>query len=110
LTLTAYHLSIDTPFDMILKGMVSAQADVQFGLHPDENTIQSSYAIYDASMVLQNQGDSWKVTVFVKNITDKFYASAIQSSNERILPNGYLHRYSALAERTYGLELRYRWM
>lgn len=100
---------LDRSFDVSLKGSVRAQDDVQFSLSQDENTIQDTYAIFDASVVFQDRDDQWQATLFVKNIFDEFYASSINANNPNILPNGYNHRYAKLAERNYGIELRYRW-
>lgn len=109
-SLTAsYTLALDTSFDMLFKGSVRAQDDVQYSLTQDENTIGDDYAIFDASLVLEDHNDQWDTTLFVKNLTDQFYASAIESNNAAIVANGYNHRYSKLAGRTYGLEMRYRW-
>ena len=105
----SYFLDVSDAFEVALKASVRAQDDVQFSLSQDENTIQNSYAIFDASVVLSDRDEHWQATLFVKNLTDKFYATAIGSNNAILLPNGYSHRYSKLAERTFGLELRYRW-
>lgn len=105
----SYTVPLDGSFDLILKSMVRAQDEVQYTLSQDVNTIEDGYAIFDASVVLQDHSDRWTATVFVKNIADKFYASSIQANNLNILPNGYNHRYGKDAGRTFGLELRYRW-
>ena len=104
-----YTLPLDGSFDVLFKGMVRAQDEVQYSLSQDDNTIEDGYAIFDASVVFQSHSDHWNVTLFVKNIADDFYASSIQPNNVRILPNGYNHRYGKEAGRTYGLEMRYRW-
>ena len=109
-SLTAsYILALDKSYDVVLKGSVRAQDEVQYSLTQDENTIQGSYAIFDASVVFNDHNDRWNATLFVKNIADEFYASSIFSNNAAFLPNGYNHRYSKLAGRNYGLEMRYRW-
>ncbi len=96
-------------FDVVFRGSVRAQDDIQFNLHQDENTIADSYAIYDASVTLIDQDDRWNVTLFAKNLTDEFYPSNIFSLPAVFIPNAYFHRYSKSAERGYGLEMRYRW-
>ncbi|MDZ7781649.1 MAG: TonB-dependent receptor [Halioglobus sp.] len=90
-------------------GSMRAQDEVQYSITQDENTIEDRYAIFNASAALADTEDRWRATVFVKNLTDRFYADAIVANNPAILPNGYNHRYSKMAERTYGLELRYSW-
>ncbi|EEB79867.1 hypothetical protein GPB2148_3714 [marine gamma proteobacterium HTCC2148] len=82
---------------------------MQFGLHQDENTLGDAYTLLDAGVSLQSHSDSWEAAFFVKNLTDEFYPSFIFGMNAAFVPNGYFHRYSKLAERTYGMELRYRW-
>ena len=109
-SLTAsYILPLDNSFDVVLKGSVRAQDEVLYSLTQDEYTIEDSYSIFDASVVFEDHSDRWDATVFVKNIGDEFYASAIISAPTFALPNGYNHRYSKRAGRTYGLEMRYRW-
>jgi iron complex outermembrane receptor protein len=106
----SYTLILDGPFNLVFKGMVRAQDEIQYSLSQDVNTIEDGYAIYDASVVFQDHSDRWTATVFVKNIADKFYASSIQPNNPNLLPNGYNHRYGKDAGRTFGLEMRYRWI
>lgn len=105
----SYTVPLEGPFDVILKGMVRAQDEVQYSLSQDVNTIEDGYTIFDASIVLQDHDDRWTAMLFVKNIADEFYASSIESNNPQILPNGYNHRYGKDAGRTYGVELRYSW-
>lgn len=104
-----YTFFLDGAFDVDLIGAVRSQDDVQYSITQDPFTIEDSYAIFDASVVLAERSGRWRTTFFVKNVTDKFYASSINANNPNLLPNGYNHRYSKLAERNYGLELRYRW-
>ena len=105
----AYTWQRLSQFNMVFTGAVRAQDEMQFGLHQDENTIVDSYAILDLGAKLQSHSDSWDATFFIKNATDEFYPNTIFSMNSTFLPNGYLQRYSKQAERTYGMEVRYRW-
>lgn len=110
LSLTAaYTWERESVFDMVFSGAVRAQDDVLYGLHQDENTIGDSYAILDLNARLLSHSDHWETSVFVKNVTDEFYPSNILSMNENVVPNGYNHRLSKQAERTYGAEVVYRW-
>ncbi len=104
-----YTWNRDQHFDMVFRGSLRAQDEVQFWLHQDENTIQDSYAILDASVQFLSHSDRWETTLFVKNLTDEFYASNIFDINSVFIQNGYFHRYAKVAERTYGLEARFRW-
>lgn len=105
----AYTWSRDRVFDVVFTGMVRAQDEVQFGLHQDKNTIADSYTILDASVQLLSHSDIWQATFFVKNVTDEFYPNNIFDINQVFIPNAYFHRYAKVAERGYGLEVRYRW-
>lgn len=106
-------LSYDVPLTdtvmMVLKGSVRAQDEVQYSLSQDPNTVGDSYAIYDAAVVFEATDDRWDAKLFVNNLFDEFYPSAMSGSNASILPNGYSHRYSKNAERIFGVEARYRW-
>ena len=104
-----YTFFLDSGFDIELIGAVRAQDDVLYSITQDKNTIEDGYTIFDASLIIKDHDNRWRATLFVQNLTDKFYALAIQSSNPNLLPNGYTHIYSRQAERTYGVELRYRW-
>jgi iron complex outermembrane receptor protein len=106
----SYFVSLEGTFDLTFRGMVRAQDEIQYSLSQDANTIEDGYAIFDASVMLEDHSDRWTATVFVKNIADKFYASSIQPNNPNLVPNAYNHRYGKDAGRTFGLEMRYRWL
>ena len=65
---------------------------------------QWGYLVKDLDQAM----DCWISQLGVDTM-DEFYASSIVSIPSGILPNGYTHRYSKVAGRTYGLEMRYRW-
>jgi iron complex outermembrane recepter protein len=106
-----YLIPLETmPFDMILKGNYRWQDDVLFDISQDEGTIQDSYDILDLSVELRDKSDRYSVVGFVKNAADQDYVTSIRSSNVRSFPGGgYSHTVPRLAERTFGLELRYSW-
>jgi len=105
-----YTFFLDGNFDVDVIGSVRSQDDVQYSLTQDTETIGDAYTIYDLSLALNAKDDSWRTTLFVKNLTDEFYPSIIAGNNENILPNGYTHRYGKQAERTFGLQFDYRWL
>ncbi|GAB5453589.1 MAG: TonB-dependent receptor [Halioglobus sp.] len=105
----AYTWSRDSLFDVIFIGAVNARDEVQYSLSQDENTIGDELALLDLSARLSSHSDTWDATFFVKNATDEFYSNAIYSSPSVFLENGYNHRVPKQHERTYGVELRYRW-
>ena len=105
----AYTWARESAFDVVFIGMARGQDEVLYSLSQDEGTIGDSYWVYDASVILQDHSDRWEATVFVKNLTDEFYIDFIYAMNGNFIPNAYQHTYSKYAERTYGLEMRYRW-
>jgi iron complex outermembrane receptor protein len=105
----AYTWRRNSLFDLVFTGTVKARDEVQYGLHQDEYTIGDSLTLLDVAARFQSHSDTWNATLFVKNVTDEFYSSGIGSLPSVFLPNGYIHRYPKQAERTYGLEMRYRW-
>lgn len=104
-----YTFFLDGHFDVDVVGAMRAQDDVLYDITQDDNTIEDGYAIFDTSVILRGHDETWQATLFVKNLTDKFYAASIYSNNAAILANGYNQRYTKQSERTYGVELRYRW-
>ncbi len=105
-----YSFLLDGDFDLHLTGAVRSQDKVQYSLTQDSETIGDGYTIYDLSLALAAKDDTWKASLFIKNLTDEFYPSIIVPNNQNILPNGYNHLYSKASERTFGLQLGYRWL
>ncbi len=106
---TAYTWFRDSRFDVTFTGSVRAQDEVQYDISQDPDTIGDSYAILDLFTKLEGHSDRWDATLFVKNVFDEFYPSVIFITNSQIIPNATFHRYPKTAERTYGIDLRYRW-
>ncbi len=96
-------------FDVQFQGSVRFQDDVLYDLSQDENTIQEGFEIVDASIMLIDQNAHWDATLYVKNVFDEHYVLGIGSTLDLFLPNGYLQSVPKYAERTAGLEFRYRW-
>ena len=107
--MAAYTWVREGAFDVVFIGMAQGQDEVLYSLAQDEGTIGDSYWVYDGSVVFQDHSDRWQATVFVKNLADEFYPDFIYPMNGNFIPNAYQHTYSKYAERTYGLEMRYRW-
>jgi iron complex outermembrane receptor protein len=53
----------------------------QFTLYSDPLTSQPSYGLLDASVTLSEQDDKWQVSVFGKNLTDKFFYSNLNTAD-----------------------------
>lgn len=100
----------DLPFGLALRGNYRWQDDVLFTIAQDEGTIQDSYGILDLSLELHGDDENYSATLFVKNVTDEFYVSNIASLSTAAVPGGgYSHIVPKSAERTVGVDLRYRW-
>jgi len=105
----AYTWNRDSLFDVIFVGGINARDEVQYSLSQDENTIGDELTLVDLSARLSSHSDTWDATFFIKNATDEFYSTAIYSAPTPFLANGYGHRVPKQYQRTYGLDLRYRW-
>lgn len=110
-TLAANYLIplADLPFDLAVKGNYRYQDEIQFLIEQDEYTTEDSYGILDLSLVLEDKSEHYTLTAFVKNVTDEWYVSSIAAGADIFTPNGYVHQLPRYAERTLGLEARYRW-
>lgn len=106
---TAYTWNRDSLFDVVFLSTVTARDEVLYSLSQDENTIGDELTLLDLSARLRSHSETWDATLFIKNATDEFYETAIGSLPDVFLANGYIHRVPKEHERTYGLELRYRW-
>jgi iron complex outermembrane receptor protein len=105
---TDYTIELErAPFDLILGANLRAQDDVLYGLSQDPYTQQDDYAVIDLRTVLVGRDRGYRVTAFVKNVTDKNYASLIFANSADIQPNAYIQLVPKYAERTAGIELRY---
>lgn len=111
LTLAAnYLVPLESmPFDLALKGNYRYQDEVQFLIEQDRYTTEDEYGILDLSVALEDKAEHYTVTAFVKNALDEWYVSAVAATVSTFVPNGYVHRVPRYAERTFGLEARYRW-
>jgi iron complex outermembrane receptor protein len=105
---TDYTIHLDNaPFDVILGANIRSQDDVLYELSQDEYTQQDAYTIIDVRATLAGTDKGYRVTAFVKNLTDKNYAALIYANSEVLLPNGYIQYVPKYANRTAGIEVRY---
>ena len=111
LTLAAsYFIPLPSmPFDLSVNGNYSYQDEVQFLIEQDEYTTEDDYGILDLSLVLDDHSDHYTVTLFTKNVFDEWYVTRVNSFVDTFTPNGYGHQVPRYAERTFGVEARYRW-
>lgn len=105
---TDYTIELENaPFDVVLGANLRAQDDVLYGLSQDPYTEQEDYAVIDIRAVLAGRDTAYRLTAFVKNVTDKNYASLIFANSADLQPNAYVQLVPKYAERTAGIELRY---
>ena len=97
------------PFDLEVNGNYRYQDKVQFVIEQDAYTTQDSYGILDLSLVALDHSDHYTVTLFTKNVFDEWYLTSVNSFVSTFTPNGYGHQVPRYAERTFGVEARYRW-
>ncbi len=97
------------PFDLEVNGNYRYQDKVQFVIEQDAYTTQDSYGILDLSLVALDHSDHYTVTLFTKNVFDQWYLTSVKSFVTIFTPNGYGHQVPRYAERTFGVEARYRW-
>jgi len=105
---TDYTIELDRiPFDLTLGANLRAQDDVLYDLSQDPYTEQDSYTVIDVRAALASRDKRYRVTAFVKNVTDTHYASLIFANSADLQPNAYIQLVPKYAHRTAGVELRY---
>ena len=97
------------PFDLEINGNYRYQDKVQFVIEQDIYTTQDGYGILDLSLVALDHSDHYTVTLFTKNVFDDWYLTSVNAFATTFTPNGYGHQVPRYAERTFGVEARYRW-
>ena len=97
------------PFDLALKAAYQGQGETLMDISQDKWTEQDSYHIFDLALTMEADSGSWDATVFVKNIGDESYASAIFSNLPQFNEGGYSQMLPKYSRRTVGAELRYFW-
>jgi iron complex outermembrane receptor protein len=105
-----YAIPLETmPFDLVVKASYQGQDDMLTDISQDKRTVQDSYNVFDLALSMEAGDGHWDATVFVKNITDENYTSAIISDIQIFNPGGYSHVLPKNASRTVGAEVRYYW-
>lgn len=97
------------PFDLSVNGNYRYQDKVQYTIEQDQYTTEDDYGILDLSLVALDHEEHYTLTLFAKNVFDEWYVSGIGSLPGNFTPNGYGHQVPRYAERTFGVEARYRW-
>lgn len=108
--LASYTHELDAaPFNMKYAVNMRAQDDVNYTISQDPFAVQDGFGIVDLNIALLDKEDKYELIAYVKNVFDKFYVNGVGATVSVFIPNGYLHSVPKTAERTAGLELRYRW-
>lgn len=111
---TRYMVPLDMSFDLALGANYRWQDDVLYAIDQDENKEQESFGVLDLSIGLMDDGGRYEVNLYVDNVLDEDYASAILTNNifnsaatGALAYDQYLSRD---AERRVGIEMRYFWL
>lgn len=78
---------------------------VSFSAAGDPNLQQKGYGILNGSVGIAGPDDQWNLTLFVKNVFDKFYATNIISQPVLNAPGVYSQFYTADSRRLVGISL-----
>ncbi len=103
-----YTIETDSLFDVVLQTTVRAQDDVLFDLAQDVNSRIDGYEIVDVAVKLVSQDEQWSANLYVKNVFDEFYVTAIGSLPSFFFQNAYVQSVPKHAERTVGVDFRFR--
>ena len=97
------------PFDLEINGNYRFQDKVQFSISQDIYETQDSFGVLDLSLAALDHSDHYTVTLFTKNVFNEWFLNNITALPSNFTPNGYGHQVPRYAERTFGIEARYRW-
>lgn len=102
-----YQAPLTDDIDLLLATDYSWRDDEQFSTSGDPRTIQPAYGIWNASAGLSFAGGLFELRGFVRNITDKQFATLI-APNSADTSGGYAQYLSRYRERQAGVTLRVR--
>jgi len=72
------------PFDMFFRAGVIYKSRTPYGLNNDPLLIQPRHALVDAQIGLTGRENRWQLLLYVKNLTNKAYASQLQEADNFI--------------------------
>jgi iron complex outermembrane receptor protein len=108
-----YLIPTDMSFDISLVATYRWQDEVLYSIDQDKNKVQDAYGVLDLSVGLLDDAGSYEVNLYVNNVLDEDYATAIFHNNIfSNAANGALPYDQFIprdAERRVGLEFRYFW-
>lgn len=96
------------PFDLVAKLAYQGQTETVMDISQDKYAVQGTYNTFDLALTLKGKHEGWDLTAFVKNLTDKHYASSITPGVNIFGAEGYSQGLSKTSRRTAGAELNYR--
>lgn len=95
---------IGAPFDAFVRAEVNWHSKIQYDLLQDPRGIEGGYALIGLSAGLQGHDERWKLTVFVKNLTNKFHVDGITPSSANAATT--THDVPADYQRIFGANVR----
>jgi iron complex outermembrane receptor protein len=72
------------PFDMFFRAGVIYKSRTPYGLNNDPLLVQPRHALIDAQVGLTGRDNRWQLLLYVKNLTNKAYASQLQEADNFI--------------------------
>ncbi|WP_157218935.1 TonB-dependent receptor [Flavisphingomonas formosensis] len=80
-TSASYDIPVGSDLKVNLRVAYNWRSSIQYQLQEDPLTRQPSYGILDASVALGTMDDRVQLTLFGKNLTDKFYYSNLNTAD-----------------------------
>ncbi|WP_070153717.1 TonB-dependent receptor [Sphingobium phenoxybenzoativorans] len=77
----AYDVPVNESLKVSLRVAYNWRSSIQYQLQQDPLTRHPSYGILDASIGVGDLNDRWSLTLFGKNLTDKFYYSNLNTAD-----------------------------
>jgi iron complex outermembrane receptor protein len=100
-----YRHSISQSLDAVLNLSEYARARVNFSSNADPNTVQSGYALTDASLGVSADDGAWQAAVFCRNCFDKRFVTFIEANPLEAASYG--QQFGINSFRTIGLTIEY---
>jgi len=102
--LPRYETQLGSGGSIFTQALVSYQGDVTYNINQDPKAFQKSYTLVDLSAGYKTQDERYMVTLFAKNVFDKFYVSNLDAVflND---PGGYYHIVPRSTLRYVGVEV-----
>jgi iron complex outermembrane receptor protein len=88
--LPRYETQLSSGRTVFAQALVSYQSEVKYNINQDPRAFQKGYTLVDLSAGFKTKDDRYLVTIFAKNVFDKFHTSSVGAMflND---PGGYYH-------------------